>query len=96
MDIIISISITVDEFLGVGTNVDRLIFCRCHDEFWEVAVTYRSYLPGLPGILQCTDIQTMNTYLDTVAYRGGVFKHPPPNSEGPLKSCQIQPDCENC
>jgi len=26
----------------------------------------------------------------------GVFKPPPPNSEGPPKSCQTQPDCENC
>ena len=25
----------------------------------------------------------------------GVFKHPQ-NSEGPPKSCQTQPDCENC
>ena len=27
--------------------------------------------------------------------RGG-FKPPPRNSEGPPKSCQTQPDCENC
>ena len=29
---------------------------------------------------------------------GGVggFKPPPRNSEGPPKSCQTQPDCENC
>ena len=26
----------------------------------------------------------------------GVFKPPPRNSEGPPKSCQTQPDCENC
>ena len=27
----------------------------------------------------------------------GGFKHPPPrNSEGPPKSCQTEPDCENC
>jgi len=26
----------------------------------------------------------------------GVFKGPPPNSEGPPKSCQIQPECEHC
>ena len=37
----------------------------------------------------------------SVAYRGGVwgFKSTPPlprNSEGPPKSCQTQPDCENC
>jgi len=36
----------------------------------------------------------------SVAYRGGVgvFKPPPKkrNSEGPPKSCQTQPDCENC
>ena len=36
-----------------------------------------------------------------VAYRGGfgggVQTAPPPrNSEGHLKSCQTQPDCENC
>ena len=34
-----------------------------------------------------------------VAYRGGVWgcSNPPPrNSEGPPKSCQTQPDCENC
>ena len=36
-----------------------------------------------------------------VAYRGagawGGLKIPPPrNSEGPPKSCHIQPDCENC
>jgi len=37
-------------------------------------------------------------HLGPVAYRGGgvVFKPPPPrNSEGPPKSCQTQPDCEN-
>ena len=37
--------------------------------------------------------------LGAVAYRGGFwgFKPPPPrNSEGPIKSCQTQPDCENC
>jgi hypothetical protein len=36
---------------------------------------------------------------DAVAYwGGGGFKHPPTprNSEGPPKSCQTQPDCENC
>ena len=28
---------------------------------------------------------------------GGVFEVlTPPNSEGPPKSCQTQPDCENC
>ena len=34
----------------------------------------------------------------SVAYRGGlgVFNPPPRNSEGPPKSCQTQPDCENC
>ena len=26
----------------------------------------------------------------------GVFKPPPQNSEGRPKSCQTQPDCENC
>ena len=26
----------------------------------------------------------------------GVFNPPPRNSEGPPKSCQTQPDCENC
>jgi len=26
----------------------------------------------------------------------GVQPPPPPNSEGPPKSCQTQPDCENC
>jgi len=34
-----------------------------------------------------------------VAYRGegvGVFKPPLRNSDGPPKSCQTQPDCENC
>ena len=37
--------------------------------------------------------------VSTVAYRGGVgvFKTlPPRNSECPPKSCQTQPDCENC
>ena len=32
----------------------------------------------------------------TVAYRGGWGVHPPRNSESPPKSCQTQPDCENC
>lgn len=50
--------------MGVGTNVDRLIFRSCHAEFWKVIVTYRSYLSGLPGIFQCTDIETLNTYSD--------------------------------
>lgn len=59
-----SIGITVDGVLGAGTNVDRLIFLRCHAEFWEVTVTYRSYLSGLPGVLQCTATETLNTYLD--------------------------------
>jgi len=35
-----------------------------------------------------------------VAYRGGRglwgSTPPPRNSEGPPKSCQTQPDCENC
>jgi hypothetical protein len=26
----------------------------------------------------------------------GVFNPPPRNFEGPPKSCQTQPDCENC
>ena len=37
--------------------------------------------------------------LESVAYPGGGwrFNPPPPrNSEGPPKSCQTQPDCENC
>ena len=37
--------------------------------------------------------------LSAVAYRGGVFggfNPPPRNFEGPPKSCQTQPDCENC
>jgi len=37
---------------------------------------------------------------NSVAYRGGGLgggvQPPPPNSEGPPKSCQTQPDCENC
>ena len=36
---------------------------------------------------------------DTPQWRteGGVgVLNPPRNSEGPPKSCQIQPDCENC
>jgi len=34
---------------------------------------------------------------DAVAYRGGSLgcSNPPRNSEGPPKSCQTQPDCEN-
>ena len=38
--------------------------------------------------------------LHTVVYRGGVWGFKPPplprNSEGPPKSCQTQPDYENC
>jgi hypothetical protein len=37
--------------------------------------------------------------LQAVAYRGGGLgcsTPPPRNSEGPPKSCQTQPDCENC
>ena len=39
----------------------------------------------------------MDKCVYSVAYRGGVWGvHPPPrNSEGPPKSCQTQPDCEN-
>jgi len=35
---------------------------------------------------------------NTVAYREGGLEGltPPRNSEGPPKSCQTQPDCENC
>ena len=60
----ISISITVDGLLGVGINIDWLIFRRCHAEFWEVTVIYRSYLSGLSGFLQCTAIETLNVDLD--------------------------------
>ena len=36
-------------------------------------------------------------YCESVAYRvGGGFNPPPRNSEGPPKSCQTQPYCENC
>jgi len=43
-----------------------------------------------------TNIKVVHT--TAVAYRTeGGFKSPPPrNSEGPPKSCQTQPDCENC
>ena len=64
VDIIISIGITVDGVLGVGTNVDRLIPRRCHSVFWEVTVTYRSYLSGSLAFLQCTAIESLHTYFD--------------------------------
>ena len=37
-------------------------------------------------------------HLQAVVYRGGVWgvQPPPRNSKGPPKSCQTQPDCENC
>ena len=37
-------------------------------------------------------------FLQSVTYRGEVwgFQPPPRNSEGPPKSCQTQPSCENC
>ena len=39
-------------------------------------------------------------YSESVAYRGGGgvwgVQPPPRNSEDPPKSCQTQPDCENC
>ena len=35
------------------------------------------------------------SFLVPLAYRGGSTP-PPRNSEGPPKSCQTQPDCENC
>ena len=47
-----------------------------------------------------TDCSVYLELCKPVAYRGRgveVFKPPPPrNSEGPLKSCQTHPDCENC
>ena len=40
-------------------------------------------------------LESRHNQLKPVAYRGGVWGvQPPPNSEGPLKSCQTQPDCE--
>ena len=52
------------------------------------------------GLLGYYTVSSGNS-LPTVAYWGGggeefgVLK-PPRNSEGPPKSCQTQPDCENC
>ena len=49
-------------------------------------------------MLECGDFKTPGD--EAVAYRGGVWcvqtPPPPPNSEGPSKSCQTQPNCENC
>ena len=42
-------------------------------------------------------IMTVIIYLiPTVRTEEAGFKPPPRNSEGPPKSCQTQPDCENC
>ena len=42
-------------------------------------------------------IDMLESIYVAVAYRGGLgFKPPPLNSEGPPKSYQTQPDCENC
>jgi len=61
------------------------VHCLC------ISFTHCSYWPAV--ILEAT------LYWHAVAYweEGlGVFKPPPRNSESPPKSCQTQPDCENC
>ena len=53
---------------------------------------------ALPKHDICFETNIYSTCRLSVAYRGGevgVFNPPPRNSEGPQKSCQTQPDCEN-
>jgi len=63
--------------------------------FGKRAVKFRIYL-GLYGQIEA------GTCFSSGVLRGamggvGVFNIPHPrNSEGPPKSCQIQPDCEKC
>jgi len=54
----------------------------------------------LPFIVWFQGLSDLQRQHYSVAYQGegfGVFKPPlPRNSEGPPKSCQTQPNCENC
>ena len=55
---------------------------------------YASVVPSVSSVWLCLHF----IILVPVAYRGGVWgvQTSPQNSEGPPKSCQTQPDCENC
>ena len=52
---------------------------------------------GQKNLLPLLGIITRTVQPSSGVLRGGWgFKPPPRNSEGPPKSCQTQPDCENC
>ena len=69
--------------------------------FWNVHLSLGMWvvetLRFYPNTLLHSFLSVIFTWM-SVAYWGGwfgVFK-PPQNSEGPPKSCQTHPDCENC
>ena len=69
------------------TASDRFGFVTQQDGLWEVM----------------TSKSTENIFFLHIFHSSGVPRgrglggsNPPRNSEGPPKSCQTQPDCENC
>ena len=71
------------------TNLSKFLRIRVKGKGTE-APELLSYLCG---------IYSVAVYLITVAYRVGCLGFEPAyprNSEAPPKSCQMQPDCENC
>jgi hypothetical protein len=78
-----------------GTGSCCVAVCQLSTDNRTIQTTHYVEGPGFQGY----DAMRIPTDLEqstTVAYRGGGSTPPPRNSEGPPKSCQTQPDCENC
>ena len=68
---------------------------------WPPAYEYMKnmWFKSQLGLLPVTAFLAFLGHSLSVAYRGGGglgCSNPTRNSEGPPKSCQTQPDCENC
>ena len=87
------------ELITLSTASD--IIETCTDTCHERPVTFTTGISnGLNNARYCRYSDMSCWWVETVEYRGGLGGSKPPkppgNSEGPPKSCQTQPDCENC
>ena len=97
---VLSIIISWDHCRICGSS---LIATSLYGAWLYVGSTWLSLQTAVVFLTLIRLSSVMETYhgfcVVAVAYRGGMLgcsTPPPRNSEGPPKSCQTQPDCENC